>query len=390
MKFDFDTPIPLKGTHSMKWDGAQKFTAAEGEDIIPMWVADMDFAPPAAVTEALQAEVDRNTYGYFGDDSTTRAAIADWMADKHDWQISPDWLHFTNGVVHGFSIILEAFSKPGDGVLLFTPVYHAFARKIAAKGRDLVQCPLSLRDGIYHMDLEAAQKAITPNTKIVVHCSPHNPGGRIWSVEETAELAEFAAKNDLILISDEIHQDLTFPGESHSMTARAAPSSEDRLITITAASKGFNLAGGETGFMITQNDALRDELSKSVMSHGGTPNRFGMLMTEAAFRHGSEWSHAVRHYIADNFRLFKSRVDAIPGLACMDMKSTYLAWVDFSPTGMALPEFSERVGKAGIAVNAGPSFGMGGENFLRFNVAMPKSLVEKACDRLENAFSDLQ
>ena len=390
MTFDFDTPIPLKGTHSQKWDGAAKFTEAKGDDIIPMWVADMDFAPPPAVTEALQREIDRNTFGYFGDDSTTRAAIVDWMAGQHDWQIAPDWIQFTNGVVHGFSIILEAFSEPGDGIMLFTPVYHAFARKIAAKGREVVECPLANRGGHYHMDLEAAAAAITDRTRIVVHCSPHNPAGRIWSPEETAALARFARDHDLILISDEIHQDLAFPGHRHTMTARAAPLAQDRLITITAASKGFNLAGGETGFMITENDRLRASLTRANMSHGGSPNRFGMLMTEAAFRHGADWSLAVRRYLADNFALFKTRIDAIPGLTCMDMTSTYLAWVDFSGTGMATAEFSARVGEAGIAVNAGPSFGAGGENFLRFNLAMPRSLIEAACTRLETAFGDLQ
>ena len=390
MTFDFDTPIPLKNTHSAKWDMAEQATAATGDNIIAMWVADMDFCPAPAVTAALQGEIDRNTYGYFGNDSTVRAAICDWMRTEHDWAIDPSWITFTNGVVHGFSMLLEAFTEPDDEVLLFTPVYHAFARKITAKGRTVLECPLVLREGRYDMDLAAAESLVTDRTKAVVHCSPHNPGGRLWSSEETLALARFAARHDLKLISDEIHQDLTFPGHKHIPTAHAAPEQLDRTIIITAASKGFNLAGGETGFIITPDDTLRAAVARANAAHGGSPNRFGMTMTEAALTGGKDWSTAVRAYIESNFRLFKTRVDAIPGLACMDMASTYLAWVSFEDTGMEMAEFQNRVGEAGIAVNAGPTFGEGGENFLRFNLAMPRSFIEDACTRLEAAFSDLQ
>lgn len=192
------------------------------------------------------------------------------------------------------------------------------------------------------------------------------------------------------MISDEIHQDLAFPGHKHMPTAIAAPAQLNRTIIITAASKGFNLAGGETGFIITPDDTLRQAVIRSNASHGGSPNRFGLTMTEAALTGGKDWSLAVREYIAGNFALFKSRIDAIPGLSCMDMACTYLAWVSFEDTGMERPEFRARVGNAGIAVNDGPDFGKGGEAYLRFNLALPRSYVEEACTRLEAAFSDLQ
>lgn len=390
MTFDFDTPVPLKNTHSAKWDLAAKATEATGDNIIPMWVADMDFSPAPAVTKALQAEIDRNTYGYYGDDSTVRAAICNWMRTEHDWEVQPGWIHFTHGVVHAFAILLEAFSEPGDEILLFTPVYHAFARKIRAKGRVPIECQLTLQDGQYHMDLDAAAALVTGRTKAVVHCSPHNPGGRLWTPQETTALADFAAEHGLKLISDEIHQDLCFPGAKHTMTACAAPQHLDRTIVITAASKGFNLAGAETGFIITPDDDLRAEVASAHASHGGSPNRFGLVMTEAALTGGKDWSNAVRRYIADNFALFSARVSAVPGLACMEMNSTYLAWVDFSGTGMEMAEFQKRVGDAGLAVNDGPSFGAGGESYLRFNLAMPRSFIEEACTRLEAAFGDLQ
>ena len=391
MTHDFDTPIKLRETHSMKHDMMAKYTGVTARDALPMWVADMDFKPPQSVLDALQAELDRGTFGYFGDDSSTRSSICDWMQSKHGWSFEPDKIFFTHGVVAGLGITLDAFTKPGDKIVLFTPVYHAFARKIGVMERKVHEPLLELVDGEYRMDLETLQQELTPEHKAVIFCSPHNPGGKLWSVDEITELAEFCLKNNLLLISDEIHMDLVFPGNSHLPTAIAAPVVSRNLVTLTAASKGFNLAGGETGLIIAEDKNVLAKLHSSYMRLGGTPNRFGMIMTEAAFVGGAEWSADVRAYIMENFRIFRDGVNDIPGVSVMDMPSTYLAWVDFSGTGMSQNELSKRVAEtARIATNEGKSFGTGGETFKRFNLATPRANVIEAVTRLKDAFADLQ
>jgi len=223
-----------------------------------------------------------------------------------------------------------------------------------------------------------------------VLCSPHNPGGRLWTGEEISALADFAEANDLILCSDEIHMDLCFPGAQHLPTAVAAPQSLPRLVTITGASKGFNTAGGETGFAIIPDDALRARFDVAFKSRGGTPNRFGMTMIKAAFTGASGWSDAVRAYIAENFRVWQERIGALPGVRVMNMSATYLSWVDFSGTGMSGDESLARIRDAGIGATPGVVFGDGGSGWQRFNIALPRPLLMQAIERVETAFSDLQ
>ncbi len=390
MPSDFDEPINLNHSHLVKWD-KMDLCGVEADDGLAMWVADMDFRAPNAVLSALQREIDRGVLGYYGTDEPLRAAICNWMENRHGWKVDPNWISYSHGVVAGLGIVLEAFTEPDDGVILFTPVYHAFARKIAAKGRKVVESELTLENGRYEMDFEALQRQLDGSEKMVIFCSPHNPGGQLWDSDDINNLADFCAKNDLILVSDEIHMDLVFPGAKHLTTASAAPQCLDRLIVLSAASKGFNIAGAETSFIITPDTKLREKITAAQASFGGSPNRFGMIMMQAAFEHGASWSNDVCAYLAENFRLFRDGVNNIPGLSVMDMESTYLAWVDFSGTGMKREEFTHRVAKdARIAVNMGPTFGTGGDSYLRFNFATRRELVEEAVERLAKAFGDLQ
>ena len=390
MSTNFDEKIILKDTHSMKWDN-MKACGVGADDGLAMWVADMDFKPPQAVTDALQAEIDRGVFGYYTNDATLRASVCNWMETRHGWSFAPSALSWSHGVVAGLGIVFDAFTKPGDGIILFTPVYHAFARKIQAKGRKVVESHLTLTDGRYDMDLETLEASLDGSEKMVIFCSPHNPGGRLWSKAEIKELADFCTKHDLLLISDEIHMDLVFEGSKHIPTAVAAPEVKNRLVTLSAASKGFNIAGAETSFIIAEDDKLQATILKAQAAFGGGPNRFGMVMMEAALKEGADWSDAACAYIAENFRIFRDGVNAIPGLNAMDMESTYLAWVDFSGTGMEREEFTSRVAKdARIAANAGPAFGSGGDSFMRFNIATRRDIVEESVKRLAEAFGDLQ
>ncbi|NNE79976.1 MAG: putative C-S lyase [Silicimonas sp.] len=390
MNYDFDTQLPLWNIPTSKYGSLKKAYGTDDPDVIPMWVADMDFAAAPPIRAALQAEVDAGYFGYFGDVSRVSQSVARWYKDMHGWEVDPGWVRFTHGVVNGFGDVLAAFSEPGDEVIVFSPVYHAFFRQIDAMGRRVHQSPLILRDGQYHMDLEALAAALTGREKVLTLCSPHNPGGRIWSAEEIRAVAAFCAEHDLILISDEIHMDLTFPGVKFTPTAVAAPDHLDRLVVLNAASKGFNTAGGETGFFLAPDPGIHAKLDKVVLDRESSPNRFGMVMIAAAYDHCADWSWDVRAYLAENFRLFAARIGALPGVSVMDMQATYLAWVDFTDLGMSDRELLDRTLDAKVAPSPGPHFKEGGSGHLRFNLALPRPTLLKAIERIEIAFSDLQ
>ena len=391
MSFDFDTPLSLNHIHSDKWDNVPAVFGISGDDVLPMWVADMDFAAAPPIVEAMQAEVTRRYFGYWGHDRPVAEAAAGWLDRTHGWSVDPDAMRFTHGVVLGFATTLSAFTDPGDAVILFSPVYHTFFRRARAMGREVLESPLQLVNGRFEMDLDTLQSALTGREKMLVLCNPHNPGGRIWTAQEVRAVAEFCGRNDLLLISDEIHMDLTFPRFTHLPTAAIAPGAMDRLIVLTAASKGFNIAGGETGLVIIPDADLRARYDVAHRAQGGTPNRFGMIMMKAAFTHGDAWSAAVRSYLADNFTLWRDAVSALPGISVMDMDATYLTWVDFAGTGMDEAEVKRRLLEdARIAASAGRPFGLGGETCSRFNIAMPRPLLREAIGRMNHAFADLQ
>lgn len=392
MSFNFDEVIDRVGTHSSKWDTVQAKYGVSPKTGIPMWVADMDFRAPPAVQEALAGALDHGVHGYFGDDSEYRAALIGWMQRRHHWDVEPDWIINAHGLGNAISLCLQAYSAPGDGVIVFSPVYHAFARIIKGTDRRLVESPLMQRDGRYHMDLDALAASLTGDEKIVLFCSPHNPGGRVWSPLELQQLAEFCETHDLTLISDEVHNDLVFKGNQHHVLAAAVPSVRHRLVTLVATTKSFNLAGCMIGSIVVSDDALRAPLAKVAFGAAGMSfNRIGMLMCTAAWQHGDEWLDALLDYLAENKRIFDDGIAAIPGLRSMPIEATYLCWVDFADTGMDRAEFTRRVEQqAEIAVNHGNSFGAGGDSFLRFNIACRRELVIEAVARLQAAFKDLQ
>ena len=389
---NFDEIIDRRGTHSVKWDMMDKFYNVPADTGLSMWVADMDFRPPACVQAALVKMTDHGIYGYYGDDAPYLDAIRWWMATRHGWDVARDEIFTTHGLVNGTALVVDTFTVPGDGVVLMTPVYHAFARVIKAAGRQVVECRLANVAGRYQMDFTAWDAQMTGAEKMLILCSPHNPGGRVWTVDELRGLAEFCKRHDLILVSDEIHHDLVFAEAKHTVMPKAAPDIADRLVMMTATTKTFNIAGGHTGNVIIPDPALRARFAGRMAALGISANSFGLFMAEAAYSpEGAAWLDAVVAYIDENRRLFDAGVNAIPGLRSMPMEATYLAWVDFSGTGMAAPEFIGRVEQgAGIAANHGATFGSGGESYLRFNLATPRANVVQAVARLQAAFQDLQ
>ena len=389
---DFDEVIDRRGTHSSKWDTMEELYGVSPDSGLSMWVADMDFRAPKIIQEKLRGINSHGIYGYYGDYTEYNNSIKWWMKNRHNWEIDTSWIFTTHGLVNGTGLCIDAFTKPGDGIILFTPVYYQFSNLVEAARRKVVECPLKLIDNHYHFDFVAYERNLSGDEKMVILCSPHNPGGRVWTKNELQEVAKFAKKHDLVLVSDEIHHDLVYPNKSHTVMPIADPSVCDRLVMMTATTKTFNIAGAHSGNVIISNPNLRQKFSQRIKALGISPNSFGLFMATAAYSpEGAQWLDELLHYIDGNRVIFDREVNKIPGLSSMPLEGTYLAWVDFSGTGMEEEEFIYRVQeKAKIAVNHGSTFGTGGEKFLRFNLATPRTLVVEATKRLKDAFSDLQ
>ena len=389
---DFDEVIDRRGTHSSKWDTMEELYGVSPDSGLSMWVADMDFRAPKIIQEKLHKINSHGIYGYYGDYKEYNNSIKWWMKNRHNWEIDTSWIFTTHGLVNGTGLCIDAFTKPGDGIILFTPVYYQFSNLVEAARRKVVECPLKLIDNHYHFDFVAYERNLSGDEKMVILCSPHNPGGRVWTKNELQEVAKFAKKHDLVLVSDEIHHDLVYPNKSHTVMPIADPSVCDRLVMMTATTKTFNIAGAHSGNVIISNPNLRQKFSQRIKALGNSPNSFGLFMATAAYSpEGAQWLDELLHYIDGNRVIFDREVNKIPSLSSMPLEGTYLAWVDFSGTGMEEEEFIYRVQeKAKIAVNHGSTFGTGGEKFLRFNLATPRTLVVEATKRLKDAFSDLQ
>ena len=387
---NFDENIDRRNTHSEKWDAMETRYGVSADDGISMWIADMDFRPPQVIQVALSDMLKHGIYGYFGNPDAYIRSIQWWMKHRHGWDVPRSGIFTTHGLVNGTAMCVDTFTDPGDGVILFTPVYHSFAKVISENDRQVIEMELISSNGRYEMDFDTYDATIPTNAKMVVLCSPHNPGGRVWTRSELEQLATFVRRHDLILVSDEIHHDLTF-GAKHTPMA-LIKGIEDRLIMMTATTKTFNIAGGHVGNVIIENPDLQVRFTKRMAALGLSPNSFGLHMATAAYsQDGATWVDELIKYLDGNRELFDAGINAIPGLKSMRLEATYLAWVDFSRTGMTKEDFIARVeNHAKIAVNYGSTFGSGGEHFLRFNIGTTRANVKLAVVKMQEAFKDLQ
>jgi cystathionine beta-lyase len=388
----FNTPNDRRGTNSSKWDKLESKFDVPLEDGLSMWTADSDYPTAPCVLSALQKAVEHGIFGYIADFDKNHAAIQWWMKNRHGWDIDTDWILTSQGLGNAIALCVDVWTDPGDRVVTFNPVYHEFEMKVRRAGRIPVQCPLVREGDTYNLDLDAAQDQLDGTDKLLIFCSPQNPSGRIWSPEELRAVADFAERNDLILVSDEVHHDFIFPGHTFVPMDVAAPEARRRTVILTAASKTFNIAGMKVGNIIIPDAALRAQMEQRLRSLDYTPNRLGLEMITAAYSpEGADWVDAQIAHLDHNRQVFDAAVNAIPGVRSLPLAATYLAWVDFSGTGMTRDEFTTRVEQqARIAANHGPTFGTGGESFLRFNFATPRARVEEAGRRLQAAFGDLQ
>lgn len=384
---DFDEVINRRGSGCAKWDGMSKRFGPVAQDAIPMWVADMDLRPPAAVQGVIQSLADHGLYGYSYDPGGLEQAAIDWMRQRHNWMPDPEAAIVTHGILSGISVSLQAFSDVGDTVIVFSPVYHVYEALVADNQRSLLRSPLVLENGRYRMDLQALGKQLTGKERVVLMCSPHNPGGTVWSRQELNALAQFCAEHDLILVSDEIHHDLVYAGNTHCVLPIAAQDHLDRIVVLASPTKTFNIAGAMTGLAFIEDVHLRKRFQQINKWVTTSENGIGRAMSKAAYSSGADWLSDLMTYLKGNRDRFEQEMALIPGVRVMNLQATYLAWVDFSGTGRSPNDIRETCYRvAGVVANEGVTFGKESAGWMRFNLAMPRIRIDEAISRLRLAF----
>ena len=387
-KMNLDQLIDRKGTGSVKWDAMPNGAPA---DALPLWVADMDFRCAPAIIEALHKRVDHGIFGYsLYDTPECKAAIQHWFQKRFQWEVDPEDVFFSPGVVPAVAFLLEILTQAGDGVVIQRPVYYPFMAKIEATGRKIVDNPLHYENGAYTMDFADLDKKLAdPNNKGLILCSPHNPVGRVWTQEELRQVVDIAKKYDKWIISDEIHFDLTRKGVQHHPLLKVAPDYKDRIVVCTAPSKTFNLAGIQLSNIVIPNKEYQKAWLKRISDtySVGAPNAFAVTAMIAAYEESEDWLNQVNGYIDGNMAFAKEFFQKNLPEACMaDPQGTYLIWVDLSAyckDGKKLEDLM--LNKAKVALDEGYIFGEAGTGFERINAACPRSILEDCLNRMKDA-----
>lgn len=388
MQYDFDTPIDRTHTWSIKHDFKKE--NGKADDILPLWVADMDFRSPDSVVEALKKAVDHGIFGYSRADESYFDAVAAWYQKRHHLTLQPEWMTCTPGIVFALSIAVRAFTQEGDAVLIQPPVYHPFSRAILRNKRTLVENPLVLKDGHYEMDLEELeQKVLDEHVKLMILCNPHNPVGRVWTREELTALADICLRHHVYVISDEIHGDFVWQG--HEQTPYASISEEACLHSMmcTAPSKTFNLAGMATSNLFIPDPEMRRKFRSELLDVGQeNMNRLGLFACRAAYEGGGEWLDQLIGYLAGNLALVRDFCkNRVPQIQLVEPEGTYLAWLDCRELGMTDDElmafFSN---EAKVWLDPGTHSGEQGSGFMRFNLGSSRSVIAQVLDQIEAAW----
>jgi len=384
--YNFDELIDRTNTNCIKYDGRQMFFG--NADLLPLWVADMDFRTPDFIVEAIKKRAEHELFGYtFRAESYTNS-IVNWLKRRHNWEIKSEWVTFSPGVVAGLTMAIEALSKPGEGVIIQPPVYFPFFDSVKGTGREMIENPLKLENGRYYFDLEDLKSKITPTTKLLLLSNPHNPGGMAWNREELTALAQICIDNKILIISDEIHSDLIFDGYRHTPLAGLSDEIAQNCVICMAPSKTFNTAGLTTSFLVIPNKrhfVAYERVMRLPHLHMG--NIFGTVALEAAYTHGEEWLAQLLNYLQNNYTYLEDffRIN-MPEVKVMKPEATYLIWVDFSAYGLLDEELNQKLIEAGVGLNRGVQFGKQGSGYMRINIGCPLSTLKEALARIKKAF----
>ncbi|NCC10623.1 MAG: putative C-S lyase [Bacteroidia bacterium] len=385
MAYNFDEIIDRRGTDSVKWDKVEERWGRT--DLLPMWVADMDFRTPPFIIDALRTRLEHEVLGYTFANEDWRTSIVDWLGVRHHWCISPDRLTFMPGIVRGLAFALSCFTEKGDKVLVMPPVYHPFFLVTQRCEREVVYSPLDLIDGHYCIDFDRLKRDVQ-GCKLLIFCNPHNPGGRVWTREELIRVADICQESGTLIISDEIHADLTLPTYQHIPFSSVSESARSNTLVFMSPSKAFNMPGLASSYAVIEDETLCRRF-QTYMEAGefSESHLFAYLSVSAAYRHGSDWLDQALTYIQANIDYTEAYLKAhIPLLGMIRPQASFLIFLDCRALGLSTPELHRLfIEKAHLALNEGVMFGQGGEGFMRLNVACPRAVLEQALKQLEQA-----
>lgn len=386
--FNFDKTVDRKGTNSVKWDILKfKFRT---EDVLPMWVADMDFEVAPFIIKAVKKRMEHPVFGYTFRNDEYYQSIINWNERRHNWKIKKSHILFSPGVVPAVNMAVTAYTRPGDKIIIQPPVYFPFKSAVLDNGRQLIENRLKTENERFTFDFEDLKQQIDKRTKMLILSNPHNPGGTVWTRAELSQLAEICTDNNILVLSDEIHCDLVFKTYKYTPFALIAENTDCPYVSAIAPSKTFNLAGLSTSSVVISDAKLRDAFSAVADTlHITGGNIFGAVASEAAYTHGEEWLEQLLDYVEANVDYLQAFLASeLPTVKMMRPEATYLAWLDFNALGMNDKELQNfLIQKARLGLNAGYTFGPGGEGFARINLACPRSIVEEAAKRLKAALS---
>ena len=380
MKYNFDEVVPRRGTNSYKWD------SAGDADVLPMWVADMDFRTAPPVVEALKKRGEHGIFGYGRVPDAYYETVAGWFAGRHNWQIEKEWIIYTTGVVPALSAVIKALTTSGDKVVVQTPVYNCFFSSIRNNGCEVITSPLVYENGTYQMDfIDLEQKVADLGVKVLLLCNPHNPAGRVWTKQELTRLGEICLRNDVWVVSDEIHCELVFPGHTYIPFASVSEEFQMHSITCTSPSKAFNLAGIQIANIVSADADIRMKIDKAInINEVCDVNPFGIEALMAAYTDGVEWLEELNRYLFANYHYLRAYFDEyLPEFSVVSLEGTYLVWVDCS----VLKQSSEAImktllDKEKLWINEGSLYGEAGEGFIRINIACPRQQLIEGLKRL--------
>ena len=379
MKYDFDKVTPRCGTNSYKWD------STDDKEVLPMWVADMDFPTAPCIINALKKRVEHGIFGYTRVPEEYYDAVISWFSRRHHWKPRREWFIYTSGVVPALSAVIKALTNVGDKVLTLTPVYNCFFSSIRNNGCELDSCALRYENNTFSIDYEDLERrAADPKTTLMLLCNPHNPSGRVWTREELRRIGDICIKNNVVVVADEIHCELVHPGFTYTPFASVSEEFQKHSVTCVAPSKAFNIAGLQIANIIVENDKWRQRIDKAInINEVCDVNPFGVIATIAAYNEGEEWLNQLLQYIHGNYLLFKDYCEEhLPQLPVAPLEGTYLAWMDCRSLGIPSEELEEELTKeAKLWLNAGSMYGKEGEGFMRWNLACPRQLVKEGLER---------
>ena len=383
MKYDFDEIVNRRGTNSVKWDEAKE------EGVIPMWVADMDFKAAPCILDALKKRVDHGVFGYTMVPDSYYESIISWFERRHQWYIERDWIIYTSGVVPAISAIIKALTEPGDKVLVQTPVYNCFFSSIRNNGCTTAENALVRKGNSYEIDFDDFERQATDEkTKVFLLCNPHNPAGRVWTQEELSRMNDICLRHNVKVIADEIHCELVMPGHVFTPFAAVSKACQDNCITTNSPTKSFNIAGLQIANIITSNAEDRQKIDRAInINEVCDVNPFGVIALQAAYNGGEDWIDQLNVYLWENYQALKTFFkDNLPQLEVIDLEGTYLVWVNVRATGMTADELTEKLLKEGkVFVNRGTMYGKTtGEDYIRINIAMPRSLMLEGLKRMKS------